>query len=126
MDRLEIGTVVYCASRVAYGLALLAAPRAAARPWLGEQVERGATQVAARGLGVRDAALAAGAIAALARGADARPWLVACASGDLTDVGATALAGGELDRRSVRLTAALGGAYGATALGLAAALGRGR
>jgi hypothetical protein len=42
------------AGRIAVGLGLLVAPRAVARPWIGEDADRPGTTVMIRGLGARD------------------------------------------------------------------------
>ncbi|HEY8583617.1 MAG TPA: hypothetical protein VIL49_11740 [Capillimicrobium sp.] len=45
------------AGRVAVGLGLIVAPRAVARPWIGDDADRPGTSVMIRGLGVRDLVL---------------------------------------------------------------------
>jgi hypothetical protein len=116
-DRIVIG---YAALRVAYALGLLAAPARVARPWLGADSGRPAAEVALRGLGMRDLALAAGAAAAAATGGPARWWLAACAAGDAADLAATLSADGErLPPRAKAGTLAAAGGFGAAATALA-------
>ena len=80
------------AGRLGFGVALLAAPERGAGPWLGRRdARRAATVVAVRGLGARDLALGAGALAA---SPEALPgWVAAAVLGDLTDLVATLTAG---------------------------------
>jgi hypothetical protein len=96
--------------RVAYGAALAAAPRPLTMRWLGP----GATQypggrVALRALGVREALLHAGALAALWRDEPVRPWLVASIGGDLADIAWTASARSSLPDGSAEATVAVAG-----------------
>ena len=58
----------FALARVAYGAALTAAPRRVAGGWLPEDAGRPGTQVAIRGLGVRDVALAGGVLLAASVG----------------------------------------------------------
>lgn len=103
-------TIAFAAGRIAFGLALVAAPRAVGTSWLGPAGEHPATQAALRGLGVRDLGLAAGAVWAATRGGAVRPWLVATVAGDLVDVGATLAAGDAVPPRGRNGTLALAGA----------------
>jgi hypothetical protein len=96
--------------RVAYGAALVAAPRPLTMRWLGP----GATQypggcVALRALGAREALLHAGALAALWRGEPLRPWLAASVGGDLSDIASTASVRGSLPDGSASATVAVAG-----------------
>ena len=116
--RVAAGTVL--GLRIAYGAALIVAPRRLALRWLGPDAERGSVKVALRGLGAREVILHAGALLALSRGASVRPWLAASAAGDLTDVVATAAARHHLPPGSAPATLAGGG--GAALVSLAVAL----
>jgi hypothetical protein len=110
----------YAALRIAYAVALLAAPGRVTRPWLGEAGDRAASIIPVRGLGVRDLALSAGALSAAASGASPRPWLAACAVSDAVDLTATLIADGDqLPSRSKPGTVAAAGAFGAMAAALA-------
>ena len=120
IPRLAAGAVLTL--RIAYGIALIAAPRPLALRWLGPDAEGAPVQVALRGLGAREAILHAGALLALARGAPVRPWLAASAAGDLTDVVATAAGRRGLPRGSVPATLAVGGGSALTSAVLAAAV----
>lgn len=125
MNVLRTTTAVYAGTRLAYGLGLFAAPERVARRWLGDGLAEDAAKVGVRGLGARDAVIAAGAIAGAAGAWDPRPWLVASAIGDSSDIAATSLADGDrLPSRAKLATAAVAGAYAAAAIGLALAHGR--
>jgi hypothetical protein len=78
------------AFRIAYGVALSAAPARLGRRWLGGPAAASdPVQVGLRGLGVRDAAINAGALVAALRGAPVRPWLACAIVGDAADLTAT-------------------------------------
>jgi hypothetical protein len=96
--------------RVAYGAALVAAPRRLTGRWLGP----GATQdpggrVGLRALGTREVLLHAGALAALWRGEPVRPWLIASIGGDLGDIAWTASARSSLPDGAAPATVAVAG-----------------
>jgi hypothetical protein len=111
----------YSALRIAYAVALLAAPGRTARPWLGAAPATPGGEVAVRGLGARDLAISAGALAAATRGGQPRWWLAACAASDGVDVVATLAADGEgLPTRAKLGTAIAAGVFGAAAAALAA------
>ena len=96
------------AFRVAYGVALAAAPERLGRRWLGAgAAASGPVQVGLRGLAVRDAVVNAGALAAAVRGAPVRPWLAAAMAGDLADLAATVAARRGLPDGSPALAAAV-------------------
>ena len=97
------------ALRIAYGAALIAAPERLARRWLGPDAGRPPTQVPLRALGMREALLHAGGLAAALRGGDVRPWLAASIAGDLTDIAATVAARAGLPRGAAPATAAVAG-----------------
>jgi len=79
---------VIAAGRLGLGLALVAAPTAIARQWVGRDGERSGAAVLATGLGARDLALGAGTLAALS-GGEPRPWLIASTAADAADLLAT-------------------------------------
>lgn len=112
--------IAFGASRIAYAVALLAAPERAASPWLGPVTESGGARVAARALAVRDGALGAGVVAAAVAGNAARPWLFACVVSDLVDATATWRERDSLPKRSGPATLLVAG--GAAAAGAALAL----
>jgi hypothetical protein len=104
----------YSVARIAYAVALLAAPGRAVRPWLGEAAGERGTTIAVRGLGARDLALSAGALVAAASGSSSRPWLAACSLSDAFDLMATLVADADrLPARSKPGTAAAAGVFGA-------------
>jgi hypothetical protein len=110
----------YAALRIAYSVALLAAPGRVARPWLGDSARQAGGTIAVRGLGVRDIALSAGALTAAASGNSPRPWLAACAVSDAVDLTATLIADGDrLPARAKPGTVAAAGVFGAAAAALA-------
>jgi hypothetical protein len=114
----------YGALRIAYAVALLAAPGRTARPWLGDAAERAGTTVSIRGLGIRDLVLSAGAVTAALGEGSARPWLAACALSDAGDLAATLVAdGSELPARSKPGTIMAAGSFGVAAALLAARAG---
>lgn len=120
--RVTAGSVV--ALRIAYGVALIVAPRRLTRRWLGATVEDAPVQVALRALGAREALLHAGALIAVTRGAPLRPWLAASAAGDLTDVIATAIGRRRLPPSSTPATVAVGGGAAFVSAALAVAVDR--
>lgn len=71
--------------RVLAGLALFFMPKLGTRTWTGEHAEDAPTELAVRGMGVRDVAIGAGLLTALERGAPARGWLEAGAMVDAGD-----------------------------------------
>ena len=111
--------VAFATVRGMYGVALVAAPETIGTSWLGAGARRPAAQVALRGLGARDVALAAGTIEAAVRGGPLLPWLLGSLGSDLTDLAATLLAGGAVPERARRGTIALAGGSAAAAAGLA-------
>jgi hypothetical protein len=112
----------FSAGRIAFGLALLAAPSKVGSSWLGEDAEREPVHIAIRGLGARDIALAAGGAAAAARGAAVRPWLIGCLACDLADIAATLAAGDRVPPRARWGTVGLAGAAAIAGAALTAAV----
>ncbi len=113
-------TTVYAGLRIVYAIGLLAVPGRVARPWVGETADNPGTAVAFRGLGARDLALSVGVALAVRTGADARPWLAACAVSDTVDLTATLGAPqGALPSRAKPGAAALAGGFGVLGAALA-------
>jgi hypothetical protein len=109
--------------RIAYGAALLVAPgKVAGNRWLGAGAYQPAATVALRGLGGREVAVHGIALAALLSGRPVRPWLLASALGDVTDVGAAALSRAGLPDGSPLATAAVAGGSAALTAAIALAL----
>lgn len=105
---------------MAFGVGLIVAPERVAAGWLGEDARQRPAQVAIRGLGARDVALASGTVLAARQGSGLRPWLVGCVACDLTDMAATLAAGDALPARARWGTVALAGAAAALGAALAA------
>jgi hypothetical protein len=106
--------------RIAYGAALVAAPARLTRSWLGPT---GApTEVALRGLGVREIAVHGAALVAAATGGPLRPWLAVSVAGDLGDVAATAVGAPGLPSGALPKTVAVAGASALLTAAVAAAL----
>jgi len=82
--------------RMAFGVAFLLAPGAAAKGWVGEDAKRPAAKVLTRALGARDLAIGLGVVIAMDRGAPVRGWLEASALSDGVDFVATLLGGRSL------------------------------
>jgi hypothetical protein len=111
------------ASRIVFGLTFVAAPQRFGRLWLAGDAERPGGRAVCRGFGARDIGLGAGALRALARGEDARPWFAAQAVGEWTDVAATLAVRRRLPDRQVAFAVGMAGVAGLVAL--AATLGAG-
>ena len=111
---------ITAAGRVAIGTALLVAPRAVTRGWIGEAGGEPGAKLLARGLGGRDLVLGLGVINALDRGDPRAPdWVRASALADVADAGATVLAFRHLPKRARFGVLLLAG--GAAAAGFVAA-----
>jgi hypothetical protein len=108
--------LTYCAARIGYAVGLIVAPTRVARPWLGD-MSRASSQIATRGLGMRELALCTGALATSASGAPARWWLAACAASDSVDLASTLLA----DDRDLPSHAKVGTVVAAASFGAVAA-----
>jgi hypothetical protein len=111
--------------RLAFGAGLIAVPGRVASGWIGADATRPAAQVAIRGLGARDMALSAGALATLRDEAALRRWVAAAAACDLSDVAvALATPSDALPSNARWGTIALGGGTALAGLALLAALDR--
>ena len=113
-------TVAVFGLRIAYGVALVAAPERLARRWLGPAAATPPTQVPLRALGVREVILHVGALEAALNDRPVRPWLAASAAGDLSDIVATLVARRGLPGGAPAATAIVAGASAALSAGLAA------
>jgi hypothetical protein len=94
---------------MAFGAALIVAPRLAGPTWIGADAEHGGAKLLARAVGARDLVLGLGIAVALDRGAPVRGWLEGAALADGVDLAATLLAGDSIPagkRRAVALVAA--------------------
>jgi hypothetical protein len=110
--------------RIAYGVALVAAPERLTRRWLGPAVAHDPAQVALRGLGAREVLLHAGGLAATMRGDAVRPWLAASVAGDLSDIAATAAGRRGLPDGAAPATLAVAGASAVISVAVGALLDR--
>lgn len=115
MDARLLTRLLAC-GRIGIGLALFAAPRTAARLWLGDDVSP-RTGLLARGLGARDLVIGVGQLVTLDDDRDVDPWLDAGIAADTADTAAVLLARRDLETRTVVGTSVV--ALGAAAAGLA-------
>ena len=113
--KLMIGFAI---ARIAYAAALIAAPKKAAGPWLGDAVERGGGRVAARALVARDAVISTGLGMAAWRREPMRPWLAALVASDLADIGSTLADHADLPDQSAPATVLLAGAAAVAGMAL--------
>ncbi len=110
--------------RIAYGAGLIAAPARLAERWLGSEAGRAPTQVPLRALGTREIVLHVGGLLAALGDAPVRPWLLASAAGDLTDVAATFVGRRQLPDGSALATLVVAGSSALASGGLAIAVDR--
>lgn len=102
--------------RLAIGVSLLAAPRLTVKVWTRESSDSPALVLAARGLGAREVALAAGTLAAMENGGPARRWVEAAVIADTAD--ALSVFGRLPGMAPINRLGQLVGAGGAALLGL--------
>ena len=123
MDVAKVLAGSLAVNRAAFGLTFLARPRQARGSWIGRAAKKPGAQVMIRSQGVRDVALGAGALQALARGnaGELRSWVTAHAVCDLADLLVTYGARDKLPARRARLAMAV--AAGSTVVGAVAAAG---
>jgi len=122
MDNSRIAALAVLGLRVAYGAGLVAAPEKLALRWLGPSASEPPTQVPLRALGVREAILHGGAIAAVLAGRPVRPWLAASIAGDLSDIASTVLGRDGLPDEAPVATAVVAGASAAISAAVAVAV----
>lgn len=101
--------------RIVVGMVGALSPGRLGRAWFGEVAQQPGTQLATRGLAVRDLALGLGVVGALASGRGARRWIEAGMLADTGDAVATLLARRFLPTRTVVAVVAIAG--GAAAAG---------
>ena len=94
--------------RTGMGFLLLAAPERIVTPWVGPAGATTAGRLLGRVIGVRDLVVGLGQLNALARGGDARPWIVAGATCDAVDFVATWQSRDELPTLGVAAVTVLG------------------
>lgn len=124
MTRTRQTALAFAAGRGAFGAGLIAAPARLAAGWIGGDAERRPPQVAIRGLGARDVAIAGGTVVATIAGQPLRPWLAAAAACDLSDIAVTYAAGDTLPGRARIGTVALAGVSALAGAALIAAVDR--
>ena len=122
MSAVRTLTLGVLGARVAYGVALVAAPERLAARWLGPAAGTPPTQVPLRALGVREAILHGGAIAAALGGRPVRPWLAASVAGDLSDIASTVAGRGGLPDEAPVATAVVAGVSAALSATVAIAV----
>lgn len=122
MDNARTAALAVLGLRVAYGLGLVAAPEKLALRWLGPSAATPPTQVPLRALGVREAILHGGAIAAVLAGRPVRPWLAASIAGDLSDIASTVAGRAGLPGEAPVATAVVAGASAAISAAVAVAV----
>jgi hypothetical protein len=96
--------------RIAFGAALIAVPDKVGQAWLGEGGKTAPTQVALRGVGIRDAVIGMAQIHTAGDPERGYRWARTSSFGDLVDVAATLGGAKLLPRSGVVGTVALGGA----------------
>jgi hypothetical protein len=118
MDTRRSSVATVAGLRIAYGVGLLVAPQRLARSWLGPTSP--ATDVALRGVGVREIAVHGLLLGAAIADLPVRHLLAVSIAGDLGDIASTAAAGSAaLPDGAIPKTAAAAG--GSALLSLAAA-----
>ena len=75
--------------RIIVGALLALLPRLSTKLWMGEAADDSPTELAVRGMGVRDVAIGVGMVGALESGSSVAPWLKAGAIVDAGDAYAT-------------------------------------
>jgi hypothetical protein len=101
--------------RIAFGVALLLAPKLLARRWLGELAERPAVLALVRSIGIRDLVMGAIALHTIDHPDVGPRWQATCAVVDTTDLLATLTARSDLPAAGAVNTALVAG--GAAAAG---------
>jgi hypothetical protein len=112
----------YGAGRAAIGVALLVAPKALGRIWLGGVAATPAGAVALRALGLREAIIGMIAVHTVDHPEVGPRWQRTCAAADAVDLALTAAARPSLPRAGSALVMALAAGGAATGTAVAAAL----
>jgi hypothetical protein len=113
----------FALARIGYSAGLIARPARVGSAWIGADAERPAVETALRAVGIRDLALAAGALALAPEGERVRACLLATAASDCADVAATLVAGDAIPRRARVGTVAIAGAAALAGAALRSAAG---
>src|SRR4051794_22164877 len=109
MDAPKTLAATLALNRAAFGLTYLARPQRASTSWIGRAARKPGAQVMIRSQGIRDVALGAGALRALARGdtRELRAWVAGHTVCDLADLAATWAARDDLPDRRARQAMAI-------------------
>jgi hypothetical protein len=110
MDAARTAAGMLALNRAAFGLNYLLRPREARRSWIGRAAKLPGTQVMIRSQGIRDVALGAGALRALATEREPGAWIAAQTACDLADLIVTFNARKRLPADQARLAMAVAGA----------------
>jgi hypothetical protein len=114
----------YAAGRVAFGVALLIAPRRLGRTWLGRVGDTPAGGVALRAVGVRDLVIGMIALHTVDHPEVGPRWQRTCAAADAVDLAATIAARDALPPAGSALVMAMAAGGAATGAWLGSALSR--
>jgi hypothetical protein len=106
-------------NRTLFGANYLIKPEKARSSWIGRAAKKPGAQVMIRSQGARDVALGAGALQAVARDSELRPWMLGHAVADVADLIVTWIARDDLPARRAKLAMAVAGASSAVAIAAA-------
>jgi hypothetical protein len=112
------------AGRVLFGAAMVAAPAAVTRGWIGADAGRPGAQALTRGFGARDVILGALTLHTLGRPGVGPRMVATCAVGDVVDLVATLKEREHLPKTGVAGTAVIAGGAAIAGFAAAAALAR--
>jgi hypothetical protein len=112
MDASKTLAAALAVNRVGFGLSYLVRPQQARTSWIGRAARKPGAQVIIRSQAVRDVALGAGALRAIARGDvhELRAWVGSHVLCDLVDLLVTYDARDDLPKRRARLAMGIAGA----------------
>jgi hypothetical protein len=122
MDVAKTLAGVLALNRAAFGLNYLLRPKEARSSWIGRAAKLPGTQVMVRSQGIRDVALGAGTLRALATDRELRAWVAAQTVCDLADLIVTYNSRKRLPADQARLAMAVAGA--SSLIGVAALTAR--
>jgi hypothetical protein len=112
------------AGRVLFGAAMIAAPGAVMRGWIGADAARPGAQALTRGFGARDVILGGLTLHTIGRPGVGPRMVATCAVADVADLAATLVARRELPRTGVAATVVVAGGAAIAGFVSAAALAR--
>src|SRR3954449_232076 len=99
MDAAKTLAAGLAVNRTLFGANYLIKPKQARVSWIGRAAKKPGAQVIIRSQGARDGALGAGALQAVVRDSELRPWMLAHALADVVDLVATWAARDDLPKR---------------------------